>query len=145
MLLTGGARFGQVNTGARPASILAYSRQNSQVSGIVQELERQPALHKAGHKLVAVQDFSGFDQALKSGKYDLVLADSADADGLAQEIRSAPSRPVLLPVLYRPTKTEATAVEKKFHCLLKAPASPNHYLAAIGDAMERRSAKPLRR
>jgi hypothetical protein len=138
MLLTGGARFGQVNPGARPDSILAYTRQNSHVSGFVRELESQPALRRAGHKLMAVQDFIGLDKVLKGGKYNPVLVDSADADGLIPEIRAAPSRPVLLPVFYRPTKVEAAAAEKKFHCLMKAPAGSNRYLSDIGNAMELR-------
>ena len=83
-----------------------------------------------------IPDLTRFDEALKNGKYDLVLVEPSDADGLAQEIRSAPSKPLVLPVLYRPTKAEATAVEKKFHCLLKAPDSSSHYLSAIDEAME---------
>src|SRR6058998_1510311 len=95
MLLTGGAWFRQVSSGVHPASILAFTRQNSPVSSVVRELEREPALHRAGHKLVAVQDFTRLDEALKNGKYDLVLVEPSDADGLAQQIRSAPSKPLV--------------------------------------------------
>lgn len=104
----------------------------------MRELERQRSLQKAGHTFVAVQDFTRLDEALKDGKYDLVLVGLADADGLVQENRSATSKPGLLPALYRPTKAEAAAAEKKFHCLLKAPASPSSYLSAIDEVMEAR-------
>jgi hypothetical protein len=149
MLLTAGARFRQVNSVLHPASILAYTSQNSPISGVVRELERQPALHRAGHKFVAVQDFTRLDEALKNGKYDLVLIEPSDADRLLQGIRSAPSKPLILPVLYKPTRAEATAVEKRFHCLLKAPGSLSHYLSAIDEAMEirlkRQPGRTLRR
>jgi hypothetical protein len=42
----------------------------------------------------------------------------------------------VLPVVYQSSKAAAAAVEKKFHCVLKAPNSPGRYLAAIDRAME---------
>lgn len=135
MLLIGHSRYQQVyNT--HPASILALTRQNSAVSGIVNELEHQPPLKRGGHKFYNVDDLSRLDEALKAGQYDLVLADVTDADGLDQHLQSARSKPVVLPVVYNSTKAEARAVEKKFHCILKSPGSPSNYLAAIDDAME---------
>ena len=136
MLLLGGARFQQVFGGARPASILAYTRGDSAVPRVVKDLELQPALKRAGHKLRAVEDRAAFDEALKTGKYDVVLADVTDAEGLEQQVGSAPSKPTLLPVIYKATKSEATAVKQKFRSVLKAPGSSGDYLAAIDAAMK---------
>jgi hypothetical protein len=135
MLLIGSTRYRLVYN-ARPASILAFTRQNSAVPGIVSELEHQPALQRGGHKFYSVDDLSRLDEALKAGRYDLILADITDADGLEQRLQSAPSKAVVLPVVYNSTKAEAKAVEKRFHCVLKAPGSPSNYLAAIDGAME---------
>jgi hypothetical protein len=135
MLLIGNARYRQVYN-AHPASILAFTRQNSVVPGIVSELEHQPPLKRGGHKFYSVDDLSRLDEALKAGQYDLVLADVADADSLEQHLQSGPSRPMMLPVVSNSTKAETKAVEKKFHCVLKAPGSPSNYLAAIDDAMD---------
>jgi ABC-type amino acid transport substrate-binding protein len=135
ILLIGNARYRQVYN-AHPASILAFTHQNSVVPGIISELEHQSPLKRGGHKFYSVDDLAGLDEALKAGQYDLVLADVADADGLEQHLQSAPSKPVVLPVVYNSTKAEAKAVEKKFHCVLKAPGSPSNYLTAIDDAME---------
>jgi len=134
MLLIGSVRYRQVYN-AHPASILAFTGRNSSVLGIVSELEHQPALKRGGHKFYSVDDLARLDEALKAGKYDLVLADVTDADGLERRLQSAPSKAVVLPVVYNSTKAEAKAVEKKFHCVLKAPGSPSNYLAAIDDAM----------
>jgi hypothetical protein len=133
MLLGGHARLRQIY-GARPASILVYMRANSVVPEIVRSL--QPAVRQAGHKFYTVEDLGALDAALKGGKYDLLMADITDAEGLQQEARSAPSKPVLLPVVHKSSKAETTAAVKRFHCALKAPGSTSHYLDAIDEAME---------
>lgn len=138
MLLTGNVRFGQIY-GARPAAILAYVRQNSAVPALLLDLDRQPALRKAGHKVYVVDDLAKFEAALRTGIYDLVLADAADADSLAEAVRSAPSKPVLLPVVFKSAKPETAVAGKKYRRVLKTPNSPNQYLATIDEAMSARS------
>jgi len=135
MLLVGSARFRQVFAGSRPATILAYSRQNSPVRRLVKDIEYQSTLNHAGYKVFAIEDRARLDETLKTGKFDLLLVDAADAEGFEPQARSAPSRPLVLPVVYKSTKAEATSVERKFHCVLKAPSSPDRYLAAIDEAM----------
>ena len=139
MLFARGARFGQVYSRAHAASILAYTPPNSAVPGVVKDLELQPALKQAGHKFQVVEDPTAFDEALKTGKYDLVLADVADAESLEQQMRSAPSSPRMLAVVYKPSKAEETAAGKKFRFVLKAPSKADRYLAAIDKAMEQKS------
>ena len=70
------------------------------------------------------------------GKYDLVLADVANANELSQRLLSAPSKPVFLPVAFQASKEEQSAAQKKYHCLLKAPGNPENYLVAIDKAMD---------
>ena len=138
MLVMGGARL------SSHAVILAYEHQNTASSAVIRGLQSQPALRKAGHTVQVVEDPARLDSALKTGKYDLVMADVSDADDLTQLVRSAPSRPVVLPVAYNSSKEEQTAAQKKFHCLLKAPSNSDQYLAAIDQAMDWRS-KAVRR
>ena len=137
MLFAGGGRFRQVYARTHPASILAYVRENSAVPGVVKEL--QHTLQQTGYKFFVVEDAPGLDEALKTGKYDLLLIDVADAQGLEQQARSAPSMPMVLPVVYRSTKADAATVQKRFHCILKAPGSADRYLAALDEAMMVRS------
>lgn len=137
MLLTfGNLRYRQLSGGAHPAVILAYIRQDSVVPKVVKELEAQPTLKQAGHKFYPADDPAKLSAALKTGKYDILLADVADADYLEEEARSALSKPVVLPVVPKSSKDEANAVERRFHCILTAPDSPGRYLAAIDKAME---------
>ncbi|PYT25800.1 MAG: hypothetical protein DMG57_23810, partial [Acidobacteria bacterium] len=135
MLLVGGGRFRQVYARTHPASILAYARQNSAVPEVIRELGLEPALKQTGYKFFAVEDRPKLDEALKTGKYDLVLLDVVDAEGLEQQVRSAPSMPFVLPVVHKFNKADAATVHRKFHCILKAPGSIDRYLAALDEAM----------
>ena len=93
-------------------------------------------MKKAGHRIQVVEDPAGLDNALKGGKYDLVLADVANANEVSQRVLSAPSKPVFLPVAFQASKEEQSAAQKKYHYLLKAPSKPENYLAAIDQAMD---------
>jgi hypothetical protein len=139
MLLSGMTRLRQIYSRKHPAVILAYMRENSAVPGVVKQLEREPSLKQNGYQVNTVEDDPvKLDEALKAGKYDVVMLDATDAEALELQVRSAPSMPLVLPVLYNSTKTEAKSVEKKFHVILKAPGSPDYYLAALDEAMELR-------
>jgi len=129
---------------ARSASILAYSKENSASSTAIRQIQLQPALTKAGHRFQVVEDAARLADALKTGKYDLVIADVAVAGELSQLVQSAPSHPAILPVAFNRTKAEQSAAQKKYHCLLKAPSDPEHYLAAIDQAMEWKAKAPVR-
>lgn len=138
MLSFGGLQFRQVYA-RHPASVLAYTPQNSAVTAVLKELELEPVAKQTGHKFYAVENTSGLEQALKSRKYDVVLTDAADAERIENQAQGAPLMPSILPVVYKSTKVEASNVEKKFHAVLKAPGSVEHYLAAIDHAMEIRA------
>ncbi|HLJ46118.1 MAG TPA: hypothetical protein VKU01_08930 [Bryobacteraceae bacterium] len=83
-----------------------------------------------------MEDTQALDSALKNGKFDLVVADVADANGLSQKVSSAASKPVLLPVAFEASKQEQFAAQKKYHCLMKAPGNIENYLDAVDRAME---------
>ena len=134
LMLVMGARSSQIKP-LHPASILVYPGQSASAS-LLRGLPSQPAFKKAGHRIQLVEDAAGFDSVLKAGKYDVVVADIANASELSQQVSSAASKAVLLPVAFKVSKEEQSAAQKKYHCLLKAPSGPENYLAAIDQAME---------
>ncbi len=136
LVLGRGVRF---QNDTQPASILIYLRSGSPASAAVGDPKFQSTLRDAGHKLRAVGSRQEVDEALKTGRYDILLVDVADAPALEQTAHSATSKPVLLPVVYNGTKAEAAAAEKHYRCVLKAPGRTGHYLAAIDKAMELKS------
>src|SRR5437867_7840510 len=111
-------RYQQV-AAAHPASILFYLGPNTG-SG-VRDPQLQPALKQAGHKLYTVQDRAQLDEALKRGKYDIVVADIKDAEGLEELVQASPSRPAVLPVVSQTGNAEGKAATKKFLRVLRAP------------------------
>jgi hypothetical protein len=135
VLLPASARYRQVTAGAHPASILAYVPQSSALSDVVRDIESQSAAKHVGHKVRAVVNSVQLEEALQTERYDVLLTDAVAAEDIQQRARSSLSMPVVLPVVFKSTRAEANAIEKSFHCLMKAPASPNNYMTAIDEAM----------
>jgi ABC-type amino acid transport substrate-binding protein len=90
-------------------------------------------------KLQLVQDGSELDEALKSGHVDVVLVDFADLAGITRQLQSAPSRPVIVPILVKPSKAEFAAAQREYKFALKASTDASDYLIAIDEAMKLRT------
>ena len=99
-----------------PASILIYKPVNSTPAGIE---EFKELLKRAGHKPVAVENGTAISLALAAAQYDVVIADYADASRIKDDIQSATTKPGILPILYKPTKTVEAEAEKQYICLIK--------------------------
>jgi hypothetical protein len=140
LMLVMGIRPSQLTS--RPAAILGYTRLDSPSSKLIRELQLQPVAKKAGHRFEFVEDLAKLDGALKTGKYDVVLADMSVAGELSQRLNSASSRPVVLPVAYNSAKADQSAAQKRFRCLLKVPSGPEQYLEAIDRAMQLKAKRP---
>jgi len=131
-----GVRYQRVHPAAHPGSILIYMKPGSQVPAAAKEIQLQSSLKRAGHKVDTVENAARLQDALKSVKYDLVLADIADSAALERQVGSEPSMPAVVPVLYRPTGDEMAAAQKQYGCAIKVPSKD--YLAAIDDVMLQR-------
>ena len=141
LVLGRGVRF-QSDIPVQPASILLYLHKGSPSFAVLNDPRLQSILREAGHKLQGAGSVQELEDALKAGKYDIVLADLSDASSLQQMVASAPSKPVLLPFVFKGAKTakaEAASAEKQYQCVLTAPNRVGHYLATVDKAMELRS------
>src|SRR5436309_8818826 len=92
-----GVRFQRAYKAAHPATILIYTGQNSK-GGSLAAPGLQASLTHAGHRLQVAANVAQAQDLLKSGRFDLVLADFPGAATLAEEARSTPSKPTVLPV-----------------------------------------------
>jgi hypothetical protein len=119
---------------AYPASILIYKPVNATPAGI---REFEAVLKRAGHRTVAVDSGTNIPRALAATQYDLIIADYIDANQIRNVLQSASSRPELLPILYKPTKTVEAEAQKQYACLIK-PHTMTKYdaLAEIDRLME---------
>ena len=128
-----GLRFQRAYAG-RQASLLIYSSgsPNEGVPGT----KIASMLKQAGHRVQTAAGPAQLDTVLKSGKVDVILAEFADVGAIAPEVRSAPSNPVVLPILYRPSRAEFSVAQKEYHVALKAPADEIRFLTAIDEALK---------
>ena len=117
-----------------PATILIYKPVNATPAGIE---ALKAILKQAGHKAVAIDNGTGFLGAVTAAEYDLVIADYGDAPRIKKDLQSAASKPVLLPILYKPTKTVEAEAEKQYACLIKPHAMTKYdALAEIDRLMQ---------
>jgi len=93
-------------------------------------------LRRAVRKLQLVQGGSQLDEALKAGRVDVVLVDFADLARITLQLQSAPSKPMILPILAKPSKAEFAAAQKEYKLALKSTADDFDYLTAIDEAMK---------
>jgi len=121
LMLVMGSRSSQIKP-FHPASILVYPGRSASAA-LMRGFQSLPAFRKAGHRFQLVEDSAGLADALKAGKYDVVVADVADANELNQQVSSSASKPILLPVAFKASKAEQSTAQKKYHCLLKAPGN----------------------
>jgi hypothetical protein len=135
-----GVRYQRVHPAMRPASILIYMNPSSHVPAAAKEIQLESGLKQAGHKVETVADSASLDGALKSAKYDLVLADIADSAAL--EKKAETGKTVVVPVLFHPTADELAAAQKQYGCAMKATSQD--YLSAIDEALKSKGteAKP---
>jgi ABC-type amino acid transport substrate-binding protein len=130
-----GVRFQHIDA-AREANLVIYFAGTQ--GGAPLGSAKLQTLRRAVHKLQLVQGGSELDLALKAGRVDVVLVEFADLSGIARQLQVAPSKPVILPILVKPSKAELAAAQKEYRFALKAAADDFEYLAAIDEAMKLR-------
>jgi hypothetical protein len=127
-------RLAQLKLG-HPVAILAYTQRDFPSSASVRQFQLQPDVKKAGHRFQFIDDSAKLDEALKTAKYDVVVADVAVADQVSELVTTSPFHPVMLPVSYKGSKAVDSATQKKYHCLLKTPGGEDEYFDAIDQAL----------
>ncbi|HEY1249715.1 MAG TPA: hypothetical protein VGH97_00910 [Thermoanaerobaculia bacterium] len=136
VLIAGGAR---INRSKYPSHVLVFMNPNSRVPAAEKEFHLEATLAAAGHKATVVETQAEVDKAIASGKYDLVLADTADAPELRRQCGASASKPAVLPLLYKPTADELAAAQKEASCLARPSKKSSDLLAVIDETMKDRS------
>jgi len=97
-----------------PGLVAMYTNPASKLPAVLQQTKLDEHLKAAGHKVDSITNAEALSRALKSGRYDVLLVDAADAD------QWKASGVVVVPVLYKPTKMEDRAAGKNYASVLKA-------------------------
>jgi DNA-binding NtrC family response regulator len=145
LVLGRGAHF-QVETADYPASILFYVNPNGPGSEKVEFTRLQSIMRQAGHRFRPVKGREELAIALKTTRFDIILADFDDAPRLEEMIQASPSQPILLPWVYQETKEDAqqarltlAAARERYQFALKAPLRGDKLLSTIDRTMEMKS------
>jgi hypothetical protein len=132
-----GIRFHQMFASRHPSAILIYSP--AIPGGKAAQLSDY--LRKVGHRPYAVYDVAHLSEALKSGHYDLVLSDLAEADNLQKQAASSSPRTAVVPVVYKRSKAEEAATARHYKFIVKNPTNGDDFLAAIYQVMKSKTSK----
>lgn len=140
LLLGRSIRYEETYAAKHPASVLIYLNRKTGFSAVGKEVFE--ILKKAGHRPVVAQDDAALKEALRSGPFDVVLADIADVDGVDAEVaaaKAASPQAVVLPVVCNPTGKELKEAEKQYSCLLSAKGKDRHFLAVVNEVVRTRA------
>jgi hypothetical protein len=133
-----GARFQRGYCVMHPASILVYVNPKSKRAAAMGDPQLLDALKSAGHKPQTVSELGKFDNLLASNRFDIVLADMTDAAAVEQQLHISATKPLLLPIMYKPSKADLAAATQRYGAVLKAPDHLTHFLSVIDDVMKAR-------
>src|ERR1700674_616384 len=86
------------------ANLVIYSN-GTQSGSILTSSRLQTTLKHAGHRLQMVEGASQLDEALKSGKVDVVLADFADVAAITRQLQLASRQQVVVAASSKPSKS----------------------------------------
>lgn len=129
---------------ARPMIVLIYSdgdqiSNGNRSAAPLRNGKLQASLKDVGLKPQVAEGPAQLDAALKSAKVDLVMADPTDLAGVTTQLHDAPSQPVVLPVLYKPSNAELSAAKKSYKFALKTPTDELNVLDKIDEATKARA------
>jgi len=129
-----GARFQRGYVAIHPACILLYVNPHAAATPAMRELE--PALKRAGHKPAMVETPLALVEALKTGHYNVVVADLADVPTVQAQARSLTASPAILPVIEKPTPAARSEAKREYTCVVETPGKKDDALASIDELME---------
>ena len=128
----------------RAASVLLYLPQTGAAQPLT-DPNLESALREAGHAVRAATTSADLESALRSGNYDVVLANLTDAPDLERAQAVTDRNAVVLPAVYliapaqQPipqAKADRDSASKAFGVVVEVPGRPGHYCAAVDKAMD---------
>jgi hypothetical protein len=137
VLLGRGVRFQRAYAAIHPAAILLVVPPKSVKVAAVRDPRLKSALTMAGHRVEVVQA-AGFAAALLASRYDIVLAEGADATGVREAPAAAGRKPAVICVLESPSAGDLVAAQQRFDGVLKTPQALPDILRLLDDVMKAR-------
>lgn len=128
-----GTRFGKAPVVREEASILVYANPDSTMPQSMAKVPIEEVLTEAGYQPTVVASRGEFEQALSADEWDLVLADLNDSAAIQAEMGD--EAPMVVPVLYEPTKSAMQQAKQDYESVIKAPVGSQRFLESIDEAV----------
>lgn len=103
-------------------------------------------LKMAGHRVEVMDDVATLKTRVAASKFEVVLADYADAAAVTASFRDLPAKPLFLPVVDAGSP-HAAAAHKEYGCLLSggSKSKQQNFLAVLDEAVASRvRAQPVK-
>jgi len=129
----------RTHSAEHPGHVLILWSTNSKAAAAIRDVELQDFLQQAGHRVNVMEESESTPEGIKTGAYDVVLVDAADADGVRLDLVGTATR--VVPVMYRATNAEVDQVRQNYRCYLnvrRPPIKRNQLLIALDDAMRKK-------
>jgi len=127
-----GSRF-QAYRARVPANVLIYASPELAGGSKATDPAVQDGLSRAGHKVTVVSDQAALTEALKSQRFDVVIASSGDTETVARELDPSASTTRILPVV---ASAGSGAGSADYAQALRASAGIGQFLKALNKLME---------
>lgn len=137
LLVGRGVRFQRAYAAIHPASILIIVPPKSVKNAAVRDSRLQTALKMAGHRVEVVAPANLAD-VLGRSKYDIILAERADAFAIQDVVSAGPVKPSVVGVLEDPSAVELAAARQRLQTVLKTPQPLSEILKLLDDVMKTR-------
>jgi hypothetical protein len=138
LLMGRGPRFQRAYAAIHPASILIIMPTRNGKSAAVRDPNLATALTMAGHKVDSLRLGSDLNEAFARRRYDIILAERADAEAIP--LAEVPDRlkPTVVAILEDPSKDVVEAARNQIGYVLATPQPLVKILNALDDIMKMR-------
>ena len=131
--------YQRTHSAQRPGHVLILWSSNSKAAAAIRDVQLQNYLQQAGHSFNIMEESESTPEVIRSGTYDIVIVDAADADRLRLNLVGTPTR--VLPVMYQATEAQVDQVRQNYRPAInvrRGPIKRNQLLVAVDDAMPRK-------
>ena len=136
VLVGRGVEFHRAYAAVYPALIVINAKPQGHAAKAISDPQLQKDLKLSADRVLLVENDALLARALEADHPDLILTDAADASGCRGRRPEPRRNPRDLPVMYQPTKEEATAIQKSYQCRLTSGDRADRYLSVIDNAMK---------
>lgn len=123
---------------ARAASVLIYANPASGLPAVLKKVSVESWLKQEGHRSTTVETPEQLAAILAGGRFDVVLAASADAPAVEKRLGGGPDAAVLVALCVKAGAPEPSMTGTSATCTLETPPKERKLLEAIDQAVERR-------